>query len=77
MHRDRLATPTSPPFNAVAIRLAFLFRPKTEIQRRDEEDPIQTCAREYIVRVVRVQRTDVQGVGTPCARSIRLGSDFL
>ena len=71
VNHPRFGAPCVPPVYAVALLLAFIFGPEAEVQRRDEEYPVQTGNRGGIVPAERISRTDVQRMCPPCAREIR------
>ncbi len=64
------ALPTFAPLDAETIIGAIEVRPETEIERRDEEDPIQRRACTGMGRIVGFRRAEVERVGMPCARGI-------
>jgi hypothetical protein len=65
-----VALPTFSPLDAETIVGAIEVGPETEIERGDEEDPIQCRACTGMGGIVGFWRTEVERVGMPCTRGI-------
>ena len=65
-----VALPTFSPLDAKTIIGVIEVGPETEIERRDEEDPIQCRACTGMGGVVGFRRAEMERVGVPCARGI-------
>jgi hypothetical protein len=72
MHHARAvaALPALSPLHAEAIIGAIEVGPETEIERRDEEDPIQRRACPGMGGVVGFRRAEMERLGVPCAWGI-------
>ena len=70
MHHVAVAVPAFSPFHPETVVRAVEVRPETEIERRDEEDPVERRACARVGRVVRFWRAEVERVGVPCPRGI-------
>lgn len=70
MHDAVTALPAFSPLHAETIIGAIEVGPKTEVERGDEEDPIQRCACTGMGGVIRFWRTEMERVVVPCAWGI-------
>lgn len=68
--------PSFPPFDPIAFGTPLLFRPKTEIQRRNYEDPIQHNLVVWVRCFVGFRRAYVKRMSTPRPRRVGLGEEF-
>jgi hypothetical protein len=64
------ALPTLSPLDAKTIIGAIEVGPETEVERRDEEDPIQSRTSSGMGRIVGFWWADMERIGMPCARGI-------
>jgi hypothetical protein len=64
------ALPTLPPLNAKTIVRAIEVGPETEVERRDEKDPIQCRTCTGMGRIVGFWWAEMEGIGMPCAWGI-------
>jgi len=72
VHHVAVAFPAFSPLDAETVVRAVEVRPETEIERRDEEDPVEgrTCAR--VGGVIGFRRAEVERVGVPRPRGIAI-----
>jgi hypothetical protein len=70
VHHVALAVPAFSPLDAETIIRTIKVRPEAEIERRDEEDPIESRACAGVGGVIWLRRTEMEWVGMPCARGI-------
>jgi hypothetical protein len=64
------ALPTLSPLDAKTIVRAIEVGPETEVERRDEEDPIQCRTCTGMGRIVRFWGAEMERIGMPCAWGI-------
>ena len=65
VHHLAVAVPAFSPFYAERVVRAVEVRPETEIERRDEEDPVEGRACTRVGRVVGFRRAEVERVRVP------------
>ena len=65
VHHVAVAVPAFSPFYAERVVRAVEVRPETEIERRDEEDPVEGRACARVGRVVGFRRAEVERVRVP------------
>ena len=70
MHHVALAFPAFSPLDAETVIRIVEVRPETEIERRDEEDPVEGRACARVRGVVGFRRAEVEWVGVPRPRGI-------
>lgn len=70
MHHVAVAVPAFSPLHAETVIRAIEVRPETEIERRDEEDPVERRACARVGGVVGFRRAEVERVGVPRPRGI-------
>lgn len=70
MHHVAIAVPAFSPLDAETVIRAIEVRPETEIERRDEEDPVERRACARVGGVVGFWRAEVERVGVPGPRGI-------
>jgi hypothetical protein len=66
------ALPALSPLDAKTVVGAIAVGPETEVERRDEENPIQCRACAGMGRIVGFWRAEMEGVGMPCAWGIAI-----
>lgn len=76
-HLFPLVSPSFTPLNAVAVVAPFSIGPETEVERRDEKDPIETFASSRIGEREVVRGTEMQRVRSPDVRSVLFRDDSI
>jgi hypothetical protein len=72
MHDAVLTAPAFAPLDAVAALGAVVLRPEAEVERRDEENPVEGRACAGVGGVVGLRWAQVQRVGVPGPRCITI-----
>jgi hypothetical protein len=72
MHDAVLTAPAFAPLDAVAAFGPIVLRPEAEVERRDEEYPVEGRACTGVGGVIGLRWAEMQGVGVPGPRCITI-----